>query len=119
MPTATRIEVAKDLEDLAHRSARWIADMASASQDRFAISLSGGSTPRRLYQLLAEAPFREAMPWDRVHWFWGDERFVPRGPSGQQLPYGARGPAGACTHPGGKHPSGRDRRRSGRGRPRL
>ena len=77
MPTATRIEVAKDLEDLAHRSARWIAGMASASRDRFAISLSGGSTPRRLYQLLAEAPFREAMPWDRVHWFWGDERFVP------------------------------------------
>jgi len=39
--------------------------------------LSGGSTPRRLYQLLAESPYREAMPWDRVHWFWGDERFVP------------------------------------------
>ena len=34
-------------------------------------------TPRRLYQLLAESPYRDALPWDRIHWFWGDERFVP------------------------------------------
>jgi 6-phosphogluconolactonase len=77
MPTATRIEVAIDLEDLAHRAARWIAGIAAASRGRIAISLSGGSTPRRLYQLLAEVPFREALPWGRMHWFWGDERFVP------------------------------------------
>ena len=56
---------------------RWITDLAAASRDRFAICLSGGSTPRRLYQLLAESPYRDALPWDRVHWFWGDERFVP------------------------------------------
>jgi 6-phosphogluconolactonase len=78
MPTETRIDVAKDLEDLAHRAAHWITGIAGRSQERLAISLSGGSTPRRLYQLLAEPPFREAMPWDRVHWFWGDERFVPQ-----------------------------------------
>jgi 6-phosphogluconolactonase len=77
MPTQTRIEVAKDLEELARRAAPWIAELAAASQGGFAISLSGGSTPRRLYQLLAEPPYREMMPWDRVHWFWGDERFVP------------------------------------------
>jgi len=62
---------------LAHRGARWITDLAAASRDRFATCLSGGSTPRRLYQLLAESPYRDAMPWDRIHWFWGDERFVP------------------------------------------
>jgi 6-phosphogluconolactonase len=77
MPTATRIEVATDPEDLARRAARWIADIAAESRDRIAVSLSGGSTPRRLYRLLAEAPFREALPWGRIHWFWGDERFVP------------------------------------------
>lgn len=77
MPTQTRIEAVKDLEELAHRAARWITDLAASSRGRFAICLSGGSTPRRLYQLLADAPYREAMPWDRVHWFWGDERFVP------------------------------------------
>jgi 6-phosphogluconolactonase len=71
------VEVAKDPEALAHRGAGWITDLAAASRDRFAICLSGGSTPRRLYQLLAESPYRDAMPWDRIHWFWGDERFVP------------------------------------------
>jgi 6-phosphogluconolactonase len=77
MPTQARIEAVADLEELAHRAARQIADLAASSRGRFAICLSGGSTPRRLYQLLADAPYREAMPWDRVHWFWGDERFVP------------------------------------------
>jgi 6-phosphogluconolactonase len=71
------VEVVKDPEALAERAARWITDLAAASRDRFAIGLSGGSTPRRLYQLLAESPHRDALPWDRIHWFWGDERFVP------------------------------------------
>ena len=71
------VEVAKDPEALAHRAAGWITDLAAASRDRFAVCLSGGSTPRRLYQLLAESPYRDALPWDRIHWFWGDERFVP------------------------------------------
>jgi 6-phosphogluconolactonase len=76
-PAAVSIEVSKDPEALAHRVAQWIIGLAADSRDRFAIGLSGGSTPRRLYQLLAESPYREALPWDRVHWFWGDERFVP------------------------------------------
>ncbi|HEY3910180.1 MAG TPA: 6-phosphogluconolactonase [Stellaceae bacterium] len=75
-PSQTRIEAVEDAEELARRAARWIADLATTSRGRFAICLSGGSTPRRLYQLLAAAPYREAMPWDRMHWFWGDERFV-------------------------------------------
>jgi len=76
-PAPASVEVAKDPEALARRAAGWIADLAAASRDRFAICLSGGSTPRRLYQLLSESPYRDALPWDRVHWFWGDERFVP------------------------------------------
>lgn len=71
------VEVLENPEALARRAAGWITDLAAASRDRFAICLSGGSTPRRLYQLLAESPYRDALPWDRVHWFWGDERFVP------------------------------------------
>jgi 6-phosphogluconolactonase len=74
--TPARVEVAKDPEALAQRVAQWITDLAVASRGRFAVCLSGGSTPRRLYQLLADSPHRDAMPWDRVHWFWGDERFV-------------------------------------------
>jgi 6-phosphogluconolactonase len=69
----SHVEVSPDAETLARRAARWIADIAAESGGRLAICLSGGSTPRRLYQLLA----REATPWSRIHWFWGDERFVP------------------------------------------
>jgi 6-phosphogluconolactonase len=75
--TSVRIDVSSDPEALAHRVARWITGLAAGSQGRFAICLSGGSTPRRLYQLLADSPYREALPWQRIHWFWGDERFVP------------------------------------------
>lgn len=40
----------------------------------FRVSLSGGSTPRRVYEMLS---LRE-LPWDKIHWFWGDERNVPQ-----------------------------------------
>src|SRR4051794_32429954 len=45
--------------------------------DRFAICLTGGSSPKQLYQLLGKEPYRSQIPWQRVHWFIGDERFVP------------------------------------------
>jgi 6-phosphogluconolactonase len=41
------------------------------------VALSGGSSPRPLFQLLASETFRELVPWDRLHFFWGDERNVP------------------------------------------
>jgi len=50
---------------------------AAASRGRAALALAGGRTPLRLYELLAEEP--GALPWDRVHLFWGDERVVPHG----------------------------------------
>ena len=66
-------EVLPDPEALARRAAEWIAGLARNSRDRFALCLSGGSTPKRAYEILAGLP----VPWDRVHLFWGDERFVP------------------------------------------
>jgi 6-phosphogluconolactonase len=74
---APRIDVSPNPEALAHRVAQWIVDLACHNSGRFAVCLSGGSTPRRLYQLLGAPPLRDVMPWQRVHWFWGDERFVP------------------------------------------
>src|SRR5262249_52410764 len=53
------------------------AGEAIAARGRFAVALSGGSTPRRLYQLLAAEPFRDQVDWSRVDFFWGDERCVP------------------------------------------
>jgi len=72
-----RLDISADAEALAHRVAQWITDLACHQPGRFSVALSGGSTPKRLYQLLAGAHYRDAMPWDRVHWFFGDDRFVP------------------------------------------
>lgn len=57
------------------------AEAAVRGHGRFTLALSGGSTPKALYRLLAsvDGPFRERMPWDRTHFFWGDERHVPPG----------------------------------------
>jgi 6-phosphogluconolactonase len=76
MASRPRIDVSADFESLAHRVAQWVVDLACATPGRFAVALSGGSTPKRLFQMLAATPLREAMPWERVHLFWGDDRFV-------------------------------------------
>src|ERR1700710_3029326 len=55
---------------------RLLARIANNS-DRVAICLTGGSSPKQLYELLGNEPYRSQIPWDRVHWFIGDERFVP------------------------------------------
>ena len=46
-----------------------------SEQAHYTLALAGGSTPRRLYELLAQES--GGLPWERVHLFWGDERFVP------------------------------------------
>jgi 6-phosphogluconolactonase len=67
----------ENAETLAHNVAEWLCALAHASHRVFAVCLSGGSTPRRLYELLADPAFASRFPWSRTHWFWGDERFVP------------------------------------------
>lgn len=54
-----------------------LAAEALAARGRFTWALSGGSTPRKLYSLLATVPYVGRVDWDRVHLFWGDERCVP------------------------------------------
>ncbi len=71
------LDVLPDSEKLAQHVATWLTDRAAASSGKFAVALSGGSTPKRLYQLLAAAPLRDRFPWNRTHLFWGDERLVP------------------------------------------
>jgi 6-phosphogluconolactonase len=74
------IVVLPDSETLAHEAARSLAVLAIEAVDsrgRFSVALSGGSTPRALYRLLAEEPYRGQIPWAGVHLFWGDERCVP------------------------------------------
>jgi 6-phosphogluconolactonase len=53
------------------------AKRAVEKSDRFTVVLAGGSTPRRLYRLLAESPYREKVPWKKCFFVFGDERCVP------------------------------------------
>jgi 6-phosphogluconolactonase len=73
-PTPT-VDVAGDEEALARLVAGFIAAQVSGASGRFGLSLSGGSTPKRAYELLAE--LGASLDWRTVHLFWGDERFVP------------------------------------------
>src|SRR5215475_2712933 len=73
-----QLQVLADPEALARRAADWLVAMSTAREAVFTLALSGGGTPRRLYQLLAGPPYRDVFPWQRTHLFWGDERFVPR-----------------------------------------
>ena len=72
-----QIEVLGDGEAFAHRVADWILGLALEQRGDFAILLSGGSTPRPIYALLASTSFSSRFPWRQAHWFWTDERFVP------------------------------------------
>jgi 6-phosphogluconolactonase len=71
------IEVLPDPLALAYHAAEWMTEAAIAAQGSFRVSLSGGSTPKTLYGLLVSDQFRDRFPWQRVSWYWGDERFVP------------------------------------------
>jgi 6-phosphogluconolactonase len=74
------IVVCRGLRELSNEVAgRFVrlAKEAVQAGERFTVALSGGATPRTLYRLLAGAPWRGQVPWDKVHFFWGDERCVP------------------------------------------
>lgn len=72
--------VTKDATALAKSFAEWMIDFIQQTlqrQDRFTIALSGGNTPKKLYQLLATPEYSSRIEWSKLHFFWGDERNVP------------------------------------------
>ena len=74
------VEVASGPENLALRSVEvFIADAQKAikAKNTFYVAISGGHTPKRFFELLGEVPEAKALPWDRIHLFWVDERYVP------------------------------------------
>ena len=73
--------VLADPAALAAYAAEWLLDTLNSLPGRLAVALSGGSTPKAMYEVLATPAMVGRLPWDRVHWFWGDERFVPHGDS--------------------------------------
>lgn len=76
---APKLIVAVDAAALAQTAAERVMARIAANPGRIAICLTGGSSPKKLYQLLGSDSWRKKIPWDRVHWFIGDERFVPSG----------------------------------------
>jgi 6-phosphogluconolactonase len=80
MSSAPTVVVARDLEELSQQAASYIAETlaaAASARGRASVALSGGSTPRRAFELLAAPPLRDTVPWNRVDVFWGDDRCVP------------------------------------------
>jgi len=75
-----KLHIANDAGRLSHDVAVWVSECileVLKTQDRFTLVLSGGSTPKQLYKLLAAAPYNQVIPWEKIHFFWGDERAVP------------------------------------------
>jgi 6-phosphogluconolactonase len=68
--------VVADPPALAEAAAKRLVARVNAARGRAAVCLTGGSSPEGLYRLLAAEPWRNEVPWDRVHWFMGDDRFV-------------------------------------------
>lgn len=80
MSQRREILVCSDLGEVSQRAAELFVTLAAeaiSASGRFTVALSGGSTPRALYSLLASDQFRERVPWSKMHLFWGDERCVP------------------------------------------
>lgn len=74
------VRIFPNLEALSRATADRVVESARAAisqRDRFSIALSGGHTPTRAYQMLAEEPCVSQVDWRKVHVFWGDERNVP------------------------------------------
>lgn len=74
------LHIFKTADEFNHSIADWIVECiaeAVKKQERFTWVLSGGNTPKALYELLAATPYREKIVWEKLHIFWGDERDVP------------------------------------------
>ena len=80
MPAVPDIRIAGSVQDWAHKAAALIAsvsEQAIRSHGRFIIALSGGSTPKMLYQVLASPGWSIRLDWTKVYFLFGDERCVP------------------------------------------
>ena len=74
------VTIFKDTSYLSQKAAELFVEAAQEAvqkNGRFVVALTGGSSPKQLYQLLAQAPYRDQVPWQQTYIFWGDERWVP------------------------------------------
>jgi len=74
------VQIYPDLETVSKKAADMFLEMSEkyiAAKGRFAVALSGGSTPKRFYELLGTEPYIRSIGWRHIHFFWADERCVP------------------------------------------
>ena len=74
------IEIFKDSEALSVAAADLFIETATEAiqkREKFTVALTGGSSPEKLYKLLATEAYNEKIDWNKVFVFWGDERWVP------------------------------------------
>ncbi|TAN19778.1 MAG: 6-phosphogluconolactonase [Chitinophagaceae bacterium] len=72
--------ISQDIDSLSQDIAEWLIEHIQktlSDKARYALALSGGSTPKELYTLLARPPYRDQIDWKKMHIFFGDERYVP------------------------------------------
>ena len=75
-----QLHISKNTTALSTAVADWMVDYINKTlqeQDRFTLVLSGGSTPKKLHELLASDAYKNKIDWSKLHFFWGDDRFVP------------------------------------------
>ena len=78
--SGAQVRVYQNAQELALKAARHFARLADqyvVGCGRFTVALSGGSTPKAMFSLLAADPFLDTVPWSSIYFFWGDERAVP------------------------------------------
>ena len=74
------LHIQKDPAAVTAALAEWITrtiETTLQKQDRFNLVLTGGNSPKALYDMLAASPYKERIAWNKLHIFWGDERAVP------------------------------------------
>jgi len=72
------VDVQADNLAVAERVAGWLVERLNINAGNLSLCLSGGKTPKLLYETLAKPEFSSKISWSKVHVFWGDERFVPK-----------------------------------------
>jgi 6-phosphogluconolactonase len=76
------VSVYPDVDSLSRAAAELfsqVADQAIEERKRLLVAISGGSTPKRLFQILSRPPYAQGLAWENFHFFWCDERLVPAG----------------------------------------
>lgn len=79
MPGKIKIIITSDASQLAAKGAQLFCKTAKESialQDRFAVAISGGSTPRAMHRRISQEPYLSDISWEKTHIFWVDERMV-------------------------------------------